>query len=181
LTLLRSLRPKLTRDEAALRFRDPWTRLVGALGGSDLRSIADAYVPFRLYEVAIEAGARRRTALYALDAVEGSLDPFEFESVPDGGELVEVETRNRPEAAVDEARGARLLEDKLRRLVYQSGFFRVRGLRFRTTPVRAELHVPYWIGLYGTERVRGLRVIDAVRRRFEGAKARALFESWLAS
>ena len=179
--LLRSLKPRLTREQATARFQGPWKRLVGALGASPLRAIADAYVPFRLYEVSIEADARRKTALYALDAVEGSLDPFEFATVPGAAELVEVETRNRPEAAVDEARGARLLEDKLRRLVYQTGFFRVGRLEFRTRAVASELHVPYWLGLYGSERVRSLRVIDAVRGRFEGARARALFESWLAS
>jgi hypothetical protein len=179
--LLRSLKPNLTRDEALARFRGPWTRLFGALGGSPLRSVADAYVPFRMYEVSIESDAGRRTALFALDAVEGSLDPFEFQAPPSAAELVEIETRNRPEAVVDAARGAKLLEDKLRRLIYQTGFFRVRGLRFQTTPLPSELHVPYWIGLYGGERVGRLRVIDAVRRRFEGGKARALFESWLAS
>jgi hypothetical protein len=45
--------------------------------------------------------------------------------------------------------------------------------------VPLDLHVPYWIGLYGTTAVRRLRVLDAVRRRFEGGKARALFEAWL--
>jgi hypothetical protein len=90
-----------------------------------------------------------------------------------------VETRNRPEPALDEAAGRRRLEDMLRRLVFQSGFFRVRDLDFSLERVPPDLHVPYWIGLYGTTGVRRLRVLDAVRRRFEGGKARALFEGWL--
>jgi len=43
-----------------------------------------------------------------------------------------------------------------------------------------ELHVPYWLGFYGNAAAR-CRVLNAVRRRMEGAKASALFESWLAA
>jgi hypothetical protein len=42
------------------------------------------------------------------------------------------------------------------------------------------LHVPYWLGFYGNAAAR-CRVLNAVRRRIEGAKASALFESWLAA
>jgi hypothetical protein len=43
-----------------------------------------------------------------------------------------------------------------------------------------ELHIPYWIGFRGSDdRVR-ISVIDAVRRRPEGAKVRRLVEEWLA-
>jgi hypothetical protein len=42
------------------------------------------------------------------------------------------------------------------------------------------LHVPYWLGFYGNAALR-CRVLNAVRRRMEGAKASALFESWLAA
>lgn len=178
--MIRSLRPSLTREQAIARFRGPAGVVLRLLGMGRLRSVADAYVPFRLYEVAIELRQRRRTAVYALDAVDGSLDPFEFASVP-GAELLEVETRNRPQAALGAEAGARLLEDKLRRLVFQTGFFRSAGLRFQSRPLSVDLHVPYWIGFYGGREVRRLRVIDAVRGRFEGARARALFEAWLAA
>jgi hypothetical protein len=43
-----------------------------------------------------------------------------------------------------------------------------------------ELHVPYWLGFYGNKVAR-CRAMDAVRRRIEGAKATALFESWIAA
>ena len=63
--------------------------------------------------------------------------------------------------------------------MFQTGFFRVRDLSFHVERAPLGLHVPYWVGFYGSAEVRRLRVMDAVRRRFEGGKARALFENWL--
>jgi hypothetical protein len=111
--------------------------------------------------------------------VDGSLDPYRFQSPPADTTLLEVETRNRLEARLDAEGSATLLEDKLRRMVFQAGFFRVRDLRFRAEGAPLDLHVPYWLGFYGHATEARLRVLDAVRRRFEGAEARALFESWL--
>jgi hypothetical protein len=176
MAVITSLRPNLSRAEAIAAFREGWA---GRFGRGELRSVAEAFVPFRLYEVVVQNGARHRRSWFALDAVSGLLDPYQFEGPPTPEELLSLETRNRPEPALDEAAGRRRLEEKLRRLVFQSGFFRVRSLEFRLERVPLDLHVPYWIGLYGTTAVRRLRVLDAVRRRFEGGKARALFEGWL--
>ena len=44
-----------------------------------------------------------------------------------------------------------------------------------------QYHVPYWLGFYGTQQDLRCRVLDAVRRRIEGARASALFEQWLAA
>jgi hypothetical protein len=44
-----------------------------------------------------------------------------------------------------------------------------------------DFHMPYWLGFYGADGALRCRVLDAVRRRMEGAKARALFEHWLAA
>ncbi len=173
---IKSLKPNLTRVEAIEAFRKGWP---GRLFGGELRSVAEAFVPFRLYEVEVRNGSRGHRAWFALDAVSGLLDPYQFERPPAPGELLSVETRNRPEPALDEAEGCRRLEDMLRRVVFQTGFFRVRNLGFRLERLPLELHVPYWIGLYGRAGVRRLRVLDAVRGRFEGGKARALFEGWL--
>jgi hypothetical protein len=173
---IRSLKPNLSRAEAIEAFRSGWA---GRLVGGELHSVAEAFVPFRLYEVEVRNRSRRQRSWFALDAVSGLLDPYQFEEPPAPEELLSVETRNRPEPALDEAAGRRRLEDMLRRLVFQSGFFRVRDLDFSLERVPPDLHVPYWIGLYGTTGVRRLRVLDAVRRRFEGGKARALFEGWL--
>jgi hypothetical protein len=56
----------------------------------------------------------------------------------------------------------------------------MRDLQLSATTLSDELHIPYWIGFRGSDdRVR-LSVIDAVRRRPEGAKVRRLVEAWLA-
>jgi hypothetical protein len=178
---IHSLRPNVTQAEAIEKFRRGAGGLLHRLGTGGLRSVADVYVPFQVYEVEIVDGPRRKRSWFALDAVNGSLDLYHFEQLPAGGDLVSVETRNRPPVALGEDRALALLEDKLRRHVFQAGFFRVRDLRLRTARVPLDLHVPYWIGFYAAGSGVRLRVLDAVRSRFEGAKARALFEAWLAA
>lgn len=178
---IHSLRPNVTQAEAIEKFRSGVVGLLHRLGAGALRSVAEVYVPFQLYEVDIVNGPRRKRSWFALDAVNGSLDLYHFERPPAGADLVAVETRNRPPAALGEDRAFTLLEDKLRRQVFQAGFFRVRDLRFRAERIPLDLHVPYWIGFYVAGSGVRLRVLDAVRRRFEGAKARALFEVWLAA
>lgn len=177
---IQSLKPNVTRAEAIDKLQGGVAGLRRWFGRGALRSVAEVYVPFRLYEVEIANGPSRQRSWFALDAVSGTLDLYHFEHTPAAEELIEVETRNRPEPTLEDAPAIRTLEDKLRRLMFQRGFFRVRDLHFRAERAPLDLHVPYWIGLYGAgENVR-LRVLDAVRCRFEGAKARALFEDWLA-
>ena len=72
-----------------------------------------------------------------------------------------------------------LLENKVRRAVFQTGFFGVRGLQIRAHPLDVEFHVPYWLGFFGNGERATLQAMDAVRRTFEGAKARAIFSDWL--
>jgi hypothetical protein len=179
---IRCLRANVTREEAIARFQGGGLAdLLRRAQGGGLRAVAEAYLPFRLYEVEVANGARRQREWFAIDAVNGSLDLYRFDSPPDEAQTSQIETRNRPETGVEAARSVALLEDKVRRAVFQSGFFRIRNLSLRIEGPPVELNVPYWLGFYGSgERVR-LRVLDAVRRRFEGAKARALFEAWLAA
>jgi hypothetical protein len=73
-----------------------------------------------------------------------------------------------------------LLRQKVLRVIFQQGFFKIRDLKLEIALEPVELHVPYWLGFYGNTTAR-CRVMDAVRRRIEGAKASALFESWLAA
>lgn len=180
LAAIHSLRPNLTQAQAVERFKGGLLKLPGWLGGRALRSVADAYLPFHAYEVEVTNAARPYVSWLAVDAVNGTLDPYAFEHRPVAADLTLVETRNRPEPALAEAESVARLEEKLRRIVYQTGFFRVRRLSFRATRLPLDLHVPYWLGFYGRGGAVRLRVLDAVRGRFEGGKARALFEGWLA-
>ena len=175
-----SLRPNLDRQEAIRRFstRGVSGVLRSALWGP-LRSLADVYVPFRLYSVEIRNGARAELQLLALDAVRGSLDLYGFPQLPGPSELVPVETRNCVPAALEEAHAEEILLDRVRRQLFRASFFRLRGLRLSVERIPGEFHIPYWIGFFGSGEHAHLAVIDAVRGCFEGPKARDLFESWL--
>lgn len=177
---IQSLRANVTREEAleqlgASNLAGLWRRL--RLG--PLRSLADVYVPFRLFSVDIRNGPRRENRFLAVDAAGGTLDPYGFDELPGEENFIEVETRNSLPARLDESqlRGAAI--ECTRRQLYSQGFFRIRELTVWAEPVAIDLHVPYWIGFFGRGERARLVVLDAVRRRFEGAKARMLFEEWL--
>ncbi len=173
---IRSLAPRVTQAQAIEALgRGVWNR---ARGGR-LRSVAAAYVPFRLFEVDVVNRGQLATTIFAADAVTGSLDLYELERVPPEHELVRVASANAPLPRLDEARSLQLLEERVRRAVFQGGFFRVRNLEVRARRLPCDVHVPYWLGFFGDGDRARLRVMDAVRRQMEGAKARALFEDWL--
>lgn len=178
-----SLKPNVTQKEAVRAFAS------GGLGtlywrtrSGPLRGVAEAYVPYHLYRAGYDMGGPRRERIFALDAVDGSLDLFEFPRVPEESQLVFLETRNRFPSALDEARAETLLREKVLRVIFQEGFFRLRGApKLECARLPLELHMPYWLGFYGTDKAVRCRVMDAVRRRIEGAKASTFFEHWLAA
>jgi hypothetical protein len=177
---IRSLKPKVTREEAIEQFSPGGLRgLLGYLGKGPLRSVATVYVPFCLYRVEVVNGPRRQSLLLAVDAVCGWLDPYRFDKLPEESEQIEIETRNRPEAVLDARRAGEVLTEKVRRLVYSSGFFRISDLSICPEYVPLDLYIPYWVGFFGREEHVRLNVIDAVRGRQEGAKAREFFYLWL--
>ncbi len=179
---IRSLRRNVTREQAIEAFTASgiasvyWKLRIGSL-----QRIADAYIPFRIYKVRYSAGGGRHMHHFALDAVDGSLDLFEFAKPPSEAETIAVKTRNHPPPALTEALSESLLRDKVLRLIFQRGFFKVRDVQLETEQLPGEIHLPYWLGFYGTSEDLRCRVMDAVRRRIEGARASALFEHWLAA
>ena len=179
---IRTLKPNVTREQAILQFSS--TGIPGLFRNAvfgRLRSVAELYLPFRLFRVQITNRGLIEERLIAIDAVTGALDPFQFDHVPTEAETAAVETRNCPRAQLADAVVVELLAAKLRRLLYSRGFFRMRDLQISATPVYGELYLPYWLGFRGSDGHARVAVIDAVRRRFEGAKMRRLVESWLTS
>jgi len=179
---IRSLRPNVSREEAIQAFTAPgpaawyWKMRSGSL-----QRIADAYIPFRIYRVRYHMGGAPRCHFFALDAVDGSLDLFEFSKPPGEAETVAVSTRNHPPPLLSELRADELLRDKVLRLIFQQGFFKIRNVQLETEQLPGVLHLPYWLGFYGKPEDLRCRAMDAVRRRIEGARASALFEHWLAA
>lgn len=174
-----TLRSRLTPEQAsaALTRRDAgW---FGRFRRSRLRSTAQVFVPYHLFRVEIADGRRHQSSHFAIDAVNGTLDVYRFEQGLADLDLVPLHSANRLDAALDARSAWPLLEDRLQRVLFQTGFFRLRNFRVSGEPEGIDLHVPYWVGFYENgPRVR-LQVLDAIRGRFEGAKARALVESWL--
>jgi hypothetical protein len=174
--VISALRANVTRSQALAALQGGWWRQTL---GRPLRRVAEAYLPFRLYEVDVVNRGVVSRSLYAADGVSGALDLYHFDHVPDGAALVTLETRNCAAFRLDESQGRAALESKVRRAVYQAGFFRVRDLEIVIHPTAHSFFVPYWLGFYGQGQRAQVRVLDAVRRRFEGAKARCLVEDWL--
>ena len=175
-----TLKPNVTRNQAIRAFsRGVSTRLWSMRTGA-LRRVADAYVPYWGYRVRYNMAGAWHTRFFALDAVTGSLDLFEFPALPQADQLTSVATRNHLSAALTPARAEELLREKVLRVIFLQGFFKLRGAKIEVTR-DAEFHIPYWLGFYGNEDSARCRVLDAVRRRIEGAKATAFFEQWLAA
>jgi hypothetical protein len=178
---IRTLKPNVTQEEAVRAFSAAgFSALCWRLRSGPLQKIADAYVPFRLYRIRYELGRAAHLRLFALDAVDGSLDLFEFPQIPDERELLFSNSRNRLTAGLTEERAAELLREKVLRVIFQQGFFKIRKPRLEITKECFEVYLPYWLGFYGGSGTVRCRVMDAVRCRLEGAKASAFFEQWLA-
>ena len=178
---IRALKPNVTQEEALRAFSAAgFSALYWRVRSGPLRRIADVYVPYSLYRVNYNMGRTAHSSLFAIDAVNGSLDLFTFPRIPDAKDLVSIQTRNRVAPSLQQPAAEAVLRQKVLRLIFQQGFFKVRDLQLEIAPLPLELYVPYWLGFYGNATAR-CRVLNAVRRRMEGAKASALFESWLAA
>jgi hypothetical protein len=176
-----SLKPNVSQDEAVRVFTSAGLgTLYWRMRSGPLQRIAGVYVPFFLYRVRYELAGAPQTRLFALDAVDGSLDLLEFPSVPDESQLLALETRNCLLPVLSVTRATELLRDKVLRVIFQQGFFKLRQPKLEITREPIDLHLPYWLAFYGKEAVR-CRAMDAVRRRIEGPKASTFFEEWLAA
>ena len=76
---IRSLKPNVTRDEATEQFsRDRVLGLLRNAAFGPLRSVAEFYIPFHLFQVEVVNRGRRDLRIFGLDAVNGSLDLYHF-------------------------------------------------------------------------------------------------------
>lgn len=179
---IRSLRPNVTRDEAIRLFRPSGpTRLLRNVVSGPLRSVAEGYIPFYLFQVQILNRGKTESSVLGLDAVRGVLDPYRFAHAPTDSETTRVETRNSVPVRLEWSQAEGLLVGKVRRLLYGKGFFRLHEMEITAAPLNEVLHIPYWLGFSGSGSTARLKVLDGVRRRTEGGKVRSIFEAWLTS
>ena len=172
--MIHSLKPNVSRDEA---FESLNGSLRNLLHGP-LRAVADFYIPFFLFKVAVINRGHQTSSIFGLDAVNGSLDLYRFDHLPLESELVGIETRNCVPAALDEEAACEFVIAKVRRVVFSSGFFRLRDLHISAERQPLEIHVPYWVGFRGANTAKVI-ILDAVRRKIEGPKVRHILHSWL--
>jgi hypothetical protein len=181
-TSIVALRPNVTQADAIREFsRIGISSMYWRVRAGSLQRIANAYVPYQFYEVSYTMARAPHTRLFAMDAVDGSLDLFEFPEIPPFQHLLTVDTRNRIEPSLLPAAADEILREKALRLIFQQGFFKVRQDTVKFSRQPDILHLPYWLGFYAQGEIVRCRVMDAVRRRIEGAKATAFFEHWLAA
>jgi hypothetical protein len=180
MTVIRSLKPNVTRDDARQHFTGGTFTAANWFHGP-VRTIGELYIPFRLFEVKVVNGPREERHIFGLDAVQGVLDLYEFPVLPGEADLIGLETRNVLPAPLDQNEAKTRILEKIRRLVFARGFFRLRDVRFDAVEIPGQVCVPYWVCFRGAEGQVRVSVLDAVRRRAEGAKVRRLIEDWLRS
>jgi hypothetical protein len=176
---IRSIRPNVTREEALEQFTEGLVGILRSTVSGPVRSVADFYIPFTLFEVTISNAGKQEKQILGLDSVSGSLDLYHFEKIPDSSELVSLDTRNSPSALLDMDRAREMMVDKVRRVLFQKGFFRMRDLHIEAAPLPGELCIPYWVAFRGRGTAARISALDAVRRKPEGAKVRQLLQAWL--
>jgi hypothetical protein len=176
---IQSLRPNVTREEAVRHFSGGVHAHVRAFLSGPLRSVADFYIPFRIYEVEIANAGKKDRRILGLDAVTGSLDPYYFDHLPSSEEITDVETRNHLDSSLHSSDAEKSVITKVQRLLFTKGFFRIRNLSISVNPTPVEIHVPYWVGFRGRGSSANFAVLDAVRRQPEGARVRRMLEEWL--
>jgi hypothetical protein len=181
LSSIKTLRSKVSQPAALQKFSAVGpAAMLRTLRLGRLQRIAEVYVPFHLYHVDYTLGREHQSRLFAIDAVDGSLDLFEFPAVPNQSDLLEIKTRNALPVNLNDEQEQELLREKVLRVIFQQGFFKLRDANLTIERIPLDLHLAYWLAFYGKSTAR-CRVLDATRNRIEGAKASALFESWLAA
>jgi hypothetical protein len=144
-----------------------------------LRSIAHILVPYHAFQVAVSDRGRRQSGCFAVDAVSGSLDPLRLDEVLETTTLDAIHLRKCVPVSLTPDEAWPILADKLRRVIFQTGFFRLANPTVLTEGSPTILHQPYWVGFDADGPFVRVEIFDAVRRSFEGAKARTLVEHWL--
>jgi len=181
MSCIRSLKPNVSREQAIQHFSAGALNLFTSLARGRIRSIAELYIPYRTFRVKITSGGRQQSRIFAVDAVRGVLDLFEFPAHLATSDLLTLETRNVLPTSLDDSQLKHQIIAKVRRIVFAQGFFKLRDLQIEADVIPGDYCVPYWVCFRGAGKIAHLAVLDAVRRKREGAKVRHMIEEWLRS
>jgi hypothetical protein len=181
MTRIQTLRPNVTREEAVRQFSGGLSGRLRELSSGPLHSVADFYIPFRIFQVEITNAGKNDRKILGIDAVTGSLDPYYFEQMSLTENVRDIESRNCLSTNLDLNQLEKIAVTKVQRVLFTRGFFRVRNLSISLNPDSKEIHIPYWVGFRGRSDAVSFEVIDAVRRQPEGARVRRLLRDWLAT
>lgn len=168
--LIEYLAIKCERQQARQLFQSRMQRFKRGQFGFD----TDFFLPYYLFQVQILNGKTLKSLLLAIDAMSGELDLYGFAQAPDI--FLEVETTRVGAIVLSEEKALALLTEKVRRMVYLQGFFKISTLRITGKLVRL-LYIPYWVGFFARDSQITLEVIDAVRGCLEGGKVRNLVQA----
>jgi hypothetical protein len=177
---IQSLKANVAHSEALQHFTGGTFRFSDWFRGP-VRSMAELYIPFRLFRVKVLNSGKEDSAIFGLDAVHGLMDLYQFPTPPAPEDFTFVETRNLVPSKLDANQARDRLLAKVQRLVFARGFFRLRNVKFEAEEIPGQVCIPYWVAFRGTDGQVRVSVLDAIRRRPEGAKVRQLVEDWLRS
>ncbi len=147
----------------------------------ELRSVAEFYIPFRLFKVDVQQRQHAAHSILGLDSVRGTLELYRLDELPSASELVSVDTRNCAPVLLTDEQAEKLIRTKVRRITLSFGFLRSSKVRIEVEPVPGDIYVPYWVGFRGRTAHPYLTVLDAVHGQPEGSRLRELLHSWLLS
>src|SRR6266576_2670083 len=103
LTHIRSLKPNVTQEEAIRHFTNGMANRAAELIRGPVRSLAEFYIPYRLFQVTIRSAGREQNQTFALDAVRGVLDLYQLPTRTADDQLLTIQTRNVLPAGLDAA------------------------------------------------------------------------------
>jgi len=177
---IQSLQREMSHAEALRKLcpSGPLSGLRSWINGP-LRGTSEIYIPYRLYKVMVDDRGIKSARYFAVDAATGTLDPYEFDNPPDPHSRIEIDTRNFHPVRLNEEQTTKVVTEKVRRLLYSRGFFRLANPVITAELMGPEFYIPYWAGFYGDEDNLSLIVLNAVRQTVEGNKVRRLVKTWL--
>ena len=171
--LITAVKPDITREQAVAKFRGGFSQL----RHGRLRITADFYIPYRFFQISCDQRGRATDTILAADAVTGKFDLIEFNQLPGDMERMSVDAQMIVEERVGEEKAYELVRERMMRLVFMKGFFKLSGVNVEINLV-ASLHLPYWVGVYERQGRARLEIINALQGSFEGAKLREIVEEW---